>query len=283
MKRLALLLALALALRLWLAPMRGHVHDVTQFKLWAEALSAGEPLSIYATSSANYPPLALLPLWVVGSLYRLAVPDFADSDWLTAFIKLPAVAADLLTVYIIYRLVAKRHSARRGAWMALLCAAGYAFNPAVWYLSGWWGQLEALYALPMLLAVAAQAEGRLRPGLGLAGGGRAGQAAGGRDCARSAGERVFRERGRARRRIGDRAEDHRPGRSGPPDRAGPAGAGRAGWTAGPVGATAGLGRAAGVPDDERAQPVVPADCRPGQLRRAAGRSRCWTTGRCWDR
>ena len=152
-----ILLLLALLLRLWLAPMRGHVHDVTQLKTWAQAAVTQDPLTIYSTSSANYPPLALLPLAGMGALYRLFSPEFdLASASLTALIKLPAILADLLTAGLIYRLVRQQHNERS----ALLCATLYAFNPAIWYTSAWWGQLEALYALPMLLSVSALADGR---------------------------------------------------------------------------------------------------------------------------
>jgi len=150
------ILLLALSLRLWLAPMRGHIHDVEQLKAWTQAATSQNPLAVYSASSANYPPLALLPLAGMGALYRTFFsPYFADSDTLTALLKLPAIAADLLTAVLIYCLT-RQHGKRT----ALLCAAAYAFNPAVWYVSAWWGQLEALYTLPMLLAVAALADGR---------------------------------------------------------------------------------------------------------------------------
>lgn len=151
------LFLLALLLRLWLAPMRGHVHDVAQLKTWAQIAATQDPRTIYSSSTANYPPLALLPLAAAGSLYRAWFsPDFQDSDHWTALIKLPAIAADLVTAGLIFFLVRRRHGRRP----ALLCAAGYALNPAVWYMSAWWGQLESLYALPMLLSMAALVSGR---------------------------------------------------------------------------------------------------------------------------
>jgi Gpi18-like mannosyltransferase len=139
--------------------MRGHVHDIVQFKAWTEAALEGGFLTIYRGSSANYPPLAPLPLVAMGWLGRLFSPglDLA-SDTFTALIKLPAITADLLATGVVYNLVRSRHGKRP----ALVSAAAYAFNPAIWYTSAWWGQLEALYALPMLLSLSAAS--RVRQG-----------------------------------------------------------------------------------------------------------------------
>ena len=154
---LLLVFLFSLAIRLWLAPMRGHVHDLTQLKAWVQAAVEGNPLTIYSSSSANYPPLALLPLVVMGWIWRLFSPGFdLASEGFTALIKVPAILADLATAGLIYCLVRRRHSEK----LSVLSAAAYAFSPVIWYTSAWWGQLDALYALPMLLAVSAMAEAR---------------------------------------------------------------------------------------------------------------------------
>ena len=84
---LLFVLLLALGLRLWLAPMRGHVHDIAQLKEWTRTAVTGNPLALYSESTANYPPLALLPLVGVGALYRLFSPEFdLSASGLTALI-----------------------------------------------------------------------------------------------------------------------------------------------------------------------------------------------------
>lgn len=150
--QLAACLVLSLGIRLVLAPMRGHVFDITQFKVWVQAIHQNGLLAVYGTSSANYPPLSLLPLAAVGGVYSFISQNFDPATTgLTVLIKLPAILADLLAVGVIAHLVKRRFGPRA----ALVCAAAYGLNPAVWYTSAWWGQLEALYALPMLLAIAA--------------------------------------------------------------------------------------------------------------------------------
>ena len=150
----------ALAIRFWLAPMRGHVHDVEQLKIWTKTAVLGNPLAIYNDSTANYPPLGLLPLIGVGHIYQtLFSPDFdTDSTILTALLKLPGITADLLTAAILFFYLNKHHT-RRWAFIGL---AAYAFNPAVIYNTAWWGQLESLVTLPMLLSIMAMSSGRIR-------------------------------------------------------------------------------------------------------------------------
>ncbi|MBN1314691.1 MAG: glycosyltransferase family 39 protein [Anaerolineales bacterium] len=147
----------SIGIRLWLLPMRGHVFDINQFKTWALAAETHGLLAIYSTSSANYPPLALIPLALAGKVYRSISPDFdLSADSLTVLIKLPPIFADLLAASVIYDLVKRRFNQRT----ALVCAVIHALNPAIWYTSAWWGQVESFYALPMLLAVVAMEKKR---------------------------------------------------------------------------------------------------------------------------
>lgn len=154
------LLFTALLLRLWLAPMRGHVHDIEQLKAWTETAVTTNPLAIYSTSTANYSPLGLLPLILMGHLYQaLFSPEFdTSSTTLTALLKLPGITADLITAAILFFYLTQQFNRRWG----FIGLAAYALNPAVIYNTAWWGQLESLVALPMLLAVIALANGRIR-------------------------------------------------------------------------------------------------------------------------
>ena len=46
--------------------------------------------------------------------------------------------------------------------LALLGALGYAFNPGVWYVSAYWGQMDSIYTLFMVVTVLALAAGAVR-------------------------------------------------------------------------------------------------------------------------
>ncbi|MFZ0547803.1 MAG: hypothetical protein WAM60_20315, partial [Candidatus Promineifilaceae bacterium] len=154
------LLLTALILRLFLAPTRGHVHDIEQLKSWTETAVTTNPLGIYSTSTANYPPLGLFPLVGIGYLYRAFFsPEFdTTSTTLTALLKLPGITADLITTIILFFFLSRRFGRRWG----VIGMAAYGLNPAIIYETAWWGQLESLVTLPMLLSVIALTDGRIR-------------------------------------------------------------------------------------------------------------------------
>lgn len=104
------------------------------------------------TYGADYMPfrLALLRLLaplvpLLGGAYYEPLPAVTR-----AIIKLPSLAALLVTVGLIY------HWARRygGTGRAALLAGVYAVAPPVWLNVAWWGQVDVLLALPMTAAVA---------------------------------------------------------------------------------------------------------------------------------
>lgn len=66
-----------------------------------------------------------------------------DGTFANIFLRFPAVVADILIGYLIYRVV-RVHSRKR----ALLAMSLYVFNPAVIYLSSVWGQIDSI---PVLL------------------------------------------------------------------------------------------------------------------------------------
>lgn len=137
------------ALRLAIAPWGGHPGDVATLTRWAVAMNEHEWLAIYCVSDANYPPLGMALIawsgWIFDILTAGAVPSPERALWLL-LLKLPAILSDAGIGLFIGRLAQER----RGAfWLT----ASVAFNPALIYLSGWWGQLEGIYALCALAAV----------------------------------------------------------------------------------------------------------------------------------
>ena len=63
--------------------------------------------------------------------------------------KLPAIASDLATGYLIYLIVKKIKSPKAG----LIASAFYIFNPALIFNSTLWGQVDSLTALFYLLSI----------------------------------------------------------------------------------------------------------------------------------
>lgn len=184
---IAILLLVGLALRLIIAyvlfPGSGFQSDIGSFTSWALTLAHGGPGGFYANAGfADYPPGYLYVLWILGSIGS-GVADLLGGGTITlgglvlplpdtivgGLIKLPAIAADLGIAYLLYRLVRRwlgPRSDARGA--ALGAAALYLFNPVTWYDSALWGQIDAVGALVMLVAIAFLIDGFSEAAVGFA-------------------------------------------------------------------------------------------------------------------
>jgi hypothetical protein len=109
-----------------------------------------------ATATVDYPPLALLELGVAGNAYWLwSHHRFPNATPLNAFVKLPALAAEVGLVVLLFGLVRKK----AGASAARLAAAAYWLNPAALFDASILGYLDAPYVLPAVAALAAAVGG----------------------------------------------------------------------------------------------------------------------------
>lgn len=157
-----LLLGLALLVRLPFLLWPAFHGDVLIYVDWARLLvDRGVPYvyvpgATTVQESADYPPLFLYVLWVIGLVYAHVEPDFSRaSAALVPWIKLPAVLGDLALAALLAWELARRRGGRAG----LLAGALYAFNPATIYTSAFWGQVDCLPSLWMLVAVFALERG----------------------------------------------------------------------------------------------------------------------------
>ncbi|ACM18689.1 membrane protein [Geotalea daltonii FRC-32] len=144
-----LAMATMLVIRLLLAAsMEGYSCDVQTFQAWA--VRAAENLSGFYSGGffADYPPGYMYVLFLIGKLKELLdLPD-GGSGFL-ALIKLPAIIADMLTTFLLYRLA----NLRFGKKAALAVALMYGFNPAVILDSAVWGQVDAVFTLFIVLSI----------------------------------------------------------------------------------------------------------------------------------
>jgi Gpi18-like mannosyltransferase len=145
MKLLMLTLAvIGLCARLAIAPwVSGHM-DLTLFQNWAQSASSGF-MHFYQNSSADYPPLYVYVLYLIGKAVTL--PGL--SGGYTLLLKLPSILADVITAWLLYRIACKKGHESLG----LLAAAFYVFNPAIWMDSVIWGQVDSFFTLIILLAL----------------------------------------------------------------------------------------------------------------------------------
>jgi hypothetical protein len=145
------LLALALCVRLpWLAAP----DPVGDLELSARRMGAlrAEGLAGAYHDDGDYMPLRLY--WLRGFS---ALPFLRDASFRAPLppatlllIKLPGLLADLATVALLYIWSRRWHALAGAATLAAL----YALAPPVWMNVAWWGQVDAILVLPVLLMVA---------------------------------------------------------------------------------------------------------------------------------
>jgi Gpi18-like mannosyltransferase len=146
------LLGFGLLLRVAAATLVDGQNDINVFKGWASA-AANNFLQIYDGGwSIGYPPLYIYVLYLVGKI--AAIP--ALSTYYMILLKLPSIMADIATAYLIYRLARKYLSQETST----LLSAFYAFNPAIFINSTFWGQVDSIFTLIIIAAVSLLAEKR---------------------------------------------------------------------------------------------------------------------------
>lgn len=135
-------LLLGLAIRVLLMPRVGYGPDIGFWKSWLTYSTEFGISNVYALQlpGQTYPPVLLYMLWLLGRLYLLIWPA-ADSAWLTAFVKVPAVAADLVAALLLARIARRRDSRLSPVHAASLVA----LNPVWIWLSAYWGQVDILH------------------------------------------------------------------------------------------------------------------------------------------
>jgi dolichol-phosphate mannosyltransferase len=144
----------ALLLRALLSPAKGYEYDLWAFGLWArESVTHGflgffsrgpEPILTFPNYALYFPILKLLgaaadPMFVTGRV----------------LLKAPSMLMDIVLGAVIFS-AARRY----GTGRALIAAAFYLFNPAVWYTSAVWGQVDAFHSFFLVLAVLALTQKR---------------------------------------------------------------------------------------------------------------------------
>lgn len=148
--QLGVILFLAFALRCVLSlAFYGHSTDIGCFMAWANALAENGPAAFYTSGMfADYPPGYMYVLWFIGSLARLLKLNFGGASYVL-LTKMPAILCDLAAAYLVFTMADKRFSRRVS--LALCCAV--AFNPAMAFLSGGWGQIDQVLTLLLVLTI----------------------------------------------------------------------------------------------------------------------------------
>ena len=144
-----MLLVLAFLMRCLLSLVfYGHSTDINCFMAWSYHL-AGDGLTNFYNSGmfADYPPGYMYILWLTGSIARALGLEYGGAGYVL-ITKMPSIMADIFAAYMTYRIARKRLTESQSA---LLCCI-VAFNPAMAFISGAWGQVDMIPAI-MLLGV----------------------------------------------------------------------------------------------------------------------------------
>lgn len=163
-------LTAALVLRLILVALPiGFFIDIDSFRAWALKLAESGPTKFYENIWSDYPPGYMYILWFLGCVHQLLEWSAGIVGQLLGrppqqlvglqifLIKLPAIAADILNSWLIFKILEHRVSLRTAYRAALV----YAFNPITILVSALWGQMDAVLLSAMLGAVYFILAGRL--------------------------------------------------------------------------------------------------------------------------
>lgn len=130
----------------------GHKTDMSCFTSWSSNVFNNGLSSFYKSEGLHdYPPGYVYIMYVLGALKTLFN---ADGTGLQIIIKLPAMIADLVMAFIVFRVAAKKYSDGIAAAFAALIA----LNPVTILNSSVWGQIDSILAMFCVLALYFMAE-----------------------------------------------------------------------------------------------------------------------------
>jgi Gpi18-like mannosyltransferase len=141
---LVVVLAVSLAVRVLLFPLKGYFIDTNDFISWfGTAVSQGIRPFYLVAGFADYPPFNVYIFWFFGSIANATGIGIAN------IVKWVPNIFDLATAVLIYYFVRKQSSFK----LAILTTALYAFNPAVIFNTAIWGQYDAVYTFFLVLSL----------------------------------------------------------------------------------------------------------------------------------
>ena len=128
---------------------RGYSSDMSCFVGWSDAVFKSGFSNFYGSVSfSDYPPGYMYILYLLGGLRNLFSMDY-NSFGYNLLLKLPSMLADILCGVVAYRFAMKKQNQGLG----LLAAALFIFNPMVLLNSTWWGQVDSVFTLLILLSL----------------------------------------------------------------------------------------------------------------------------------
>lgn len=146
---------LLLRCRLLLNP--GITFDLDLYKDWLSKVTQFGVSQIYRTSRMDYPPLYAYILAPFGWIYSvLTARGMGGPVALTAFVKLPPLTFDLGIACLLWRCVSLEG---KPIIVRAVVAAAYLFNPAVLFLTAYWGGPDSIHSFFILASFVTMAYG----------------------------------------------------------------------------------------------------------------------------
>lgn len=126
----------------------GYNADIDNHQAWIKSVERDGWSGLYQRdmgtyAAVNYPPLALYSFILTEKAYQTIPENWRSENLHAAYYKLPGLLADLLIGYLL------------GVYMSWRAAWIFWLNPALWYNSVVWGQIESLSALTGILIILA--------------------------------------------------------------------------------------------------------------------------------
>lgn len=147
---LIFLFGFAVLLRLLVGVAYINKMDTFWYRSWAVDLPNGL-FDVYARAeeiSLDYPPLYLIPLYLVGLVYRVVGGTDANIYTQMFLLKIFPIVFDCLCGIFLYRVCSEKFGQKIG----LIGAMAWLFNPSMFFNSTLWGQTDSVMCFFLLLA-----------------------------------------------------------------------------------------------------------------------------------
>jgi len=140
----------ALLVRMVLAYITtGYNTDMGCFRAWSNMMAENGAWGFYVEDVfCDYPPGYMYVLWIIGFINKIF--GNMSLQLSTLIVKLPAILCDGAMGILLYY-VGKEHFKNNAYATAI--AAMYLFNPAIIVNSAVWGQVDAVFALVLIISI----------------------------------------------------------------------------------------------------------------------------------
>lgn len=143
---LLMLATFALLTRLLAGYTYLHRFDLNYYIHWSTGVHDGLFQAYENISSLDYPPMWLIPMYIVGFFTKNPVIQGIEPYYILS-LKIFQILFDVAVIPLIYFVLRKK-----GQVCALILAASWAINPAAIVNSGYWGQTDSVMIFLLLIS-----------------------------------------------------------------------------------------------------------------------------------